>query len=332
MSTLLNAVTTAGAGTGVQVSTFVGNSFTVSVSAVGAFTALVNVETSVDNSTWTVVKSFSLSGFTSASEGFSGSITNNYYVRGNVLSLSGTTTTITLVNTVVTANANISGTTTNDSATVGSIGEYVYSATPSPATTSTVTITTATPAVVSWAAHGLVAGAAITFTSTVALPTGLTAGVAYYVIPTGLVAGSFQVSATPFGAAIATSAAGSGVNTATAGVSIATATPLSVTAIQLTAGDWDVVGAVTLSTAASTSVTQAIAGISQTNNTLGADGTYARTTITALVPGAVEWLDQVTPATRLSLAATTVVYLIGQSTFTVSTQTAAGFLRARRVR
>lgn len=121
--------------------------------------------------------------------------------------------------------------------------------------------------------------------------------------------------------------------TAAAGsVSLTTATPANITSISLTAGDWDVTGGVTFTTPINTSVTQAIAGISTTAATFGADGTYARNTIAAYVPGAVEWLDQVAPTVRLSLAATTTVYLIGQSTFTVSTQTAGGFIRARRVR
>jgi len=109
-------------------------------------------------------------------------------------------------------------------------------------------------------------------------------------------------------------------------------TTYNIASISLTAGDWDVTGGVTFTTAATTSVTQAIAGTSVTTGTFGADGTYSRNTLTALVPGAVEWLDQIAPVTRLSLAATTTVYLVGQSTFTVSTQTAGGFIRARRVR
>lgn len=77
-----------------------------------------------------------------------------------------------------------------------------------------VTITNAAPAVVSWTSHGLTAGTPITFTTTGALPTGLTAGTVYYVVaPT---ANAFSVAATPGGAAIGTTAAGSGVHTASA--------------------------------------------------------------------------------------------------------------------
>lgn len=79
---------------------------------------------------------------------------------------------------------------------------------------SVVTISTATPGVVTWNAHGLVAGTPITFSTTGALPTGLVAGTTYFVSATGLTANAFSVSATPGGAAINTTAAGSGVHTA----------------------------------------------------------------------------------------------------------------------
>lgn len=81
---------------------------------------------------------------------------------------------------------------------------------------STVTITNASPAVVTWTGHGFVAGQPVVFSTTGALPTGLTAGTVYYVISAGLTTDAFQVSATPGGAAIDTSTAGSGTHTAVA--------------------------------------------------------------------------------------------------------------------
>lgn len=115
-------------------------------------------------------------------------------------------------------------------------------------------------------------------------------------------------------------------------VALTTATTANIASISLTPGDWDVSGVVVFTTAATTSVTQAIAGIATTSATLGADGTYQRETSAAFVPGAIEWMDMAAPVVRLSLAAATTVYLVGQSTFTVSTQTAGGVIRARRVR
>lgn len=80
--------------------------------------------------------------------------------------------------------------------------------------TATVTITNASPAVVSWTAHGLAENAAVVFTTSGSLPTGLTAGTTYYV-KTVLTADTFTVSATPGGTVINTSGAGSGVHTIT---------------------------------------------------------------------------------------------------------------------
>ena len=80
--------------------------------------------------------------------------------------------------------------------------------------TATVTMTIAAPAVVTWTAHGLAANKAITFSTTGALPTGLTAGTLYYVLaPT---TDTFTVSATAGGAAITTSGTQSGVHSCAA--------------------------------------------------------------------------------------------------------------------
>mgnify|MGYP001556214664 CR=1 FL=1 len=81
-----------------------------------------------------------------------------------------------------------------------------------PPAISTVTITIASPGVVSWAGHALVNGSGVRFTTTGALPTGLSAGTTYYVV--NAAAGTFQVSATPGGTAIVTSGTQSGVHTA----------------------------------------------------------------------------------------------------------------------
>jgi hypothetical protein len=83
---------------------------------------------------------------------------------------------------------------------------------PAPKSTA-VTITIAAPGVVSWTAHGLSNGDPVAFSTGGALPTGLTAGVTYYV--TGVSANSFSVAATSGGTAIITTGAQSGTHTAT---------------------------------------------------------------------------------------------------------------------
>lgn len=115
--------------------------------------------------------------------------------------------------------------------------------------------------------------------------------------------------------------------------SMTTGTAMNATSISLPAGDWDVTGIVQFNPAGSTTSTQWAVGISTTGATFGT----AATGITnqnlsngSAAAGVANSLDA--PITRISLAATTPVYLVAQSTFAVSTQTASGFIRARRVR
>lgn len=76
----------------------------------------------------------------------------------------------------------------------------------------TVTVTIATPAVFTKSGHGLTAGDKVQFSTTGALPTGLTAGTTYFVIAAGLTSNDFEVSATEGGSAINTSGAQSGTH------------------------------------------------------------------------------------------------------------------------
>lgn len=79
----------------------------------------------------------------------------------------------------------------------------------------TATISNGTDAEVGAAGHGLANGTPVVFSTTGALPTGLTAGLTYYVVDAAT--DTFSVATTPGGAAIDTSSAGSGVHTVTAG-------------------------------------------------------------------------------------------------------------------
>jgi hypothetical protein len=79
------------------------------------------------------------------------------------------------------------------------------------------TISIASPAVITKTAHGLTAGAKVYFFTTGALPTGLTADIAYYVIASGLTTDTFQVSATVGGSAVNTSGTQSGTQSYSAG-------------------------------------------------------------------------------------------------------------------
>jgi hypothetical protein len=91
--------------------------------------------------------------------------------------------------------------------TILSPGEFIAS-TP---TGSTCTISVAVAAVVSLTSHGFVAGDVIRFTTTGALPTGMSISEKYFVIATDLTANSFKFSLTLGGTAIETTGTQSGV-------------------------------------------------------------------------------------------------------------------------
>jgi microcystin-dependent protein len=79
---------------------------------------------------------------------------------------------------------------------------------------STATISIASPGVVTWNNHGLSANDPVKFTTTGALPTGLTTGTTYYVVGASITTNTFQLSETAGGTAINTSGSQSGTHTA----------------------------------------------------------------------------------------------------------------------
>lgn len=121
-------------------------------------------------------------------------------------------------------------------------------------------------------------------------------------------------------------------------VSLTTATSANVTSISLTAGDWDVSGQVVHNAAATTSITLLQIGISAASATLptqaggsgiGTDPLSMWRQAAGVPAGALT--TSVGPV-RVSLSGTTTIYLVAADTFTVSTMTAYGTIRARRIR
>ena len=115
-------------------------------------------------------------------------------------------------------------------------------------------------------------------------------------------------------------------------VSLTTATPANITSVSLTAGDWDCAASAVRTFGATTSVTILKSSISTTTAADGslATGTMVQRSTPAQVP--VTDYAHVIPPTRLSLSATTPVFLVADDTFTVSTNKGYGILRCRRVR
>ena len=123
-----------------------------------------------------------------------------------------------------------------------------------------------------------------------------------------------------------------------ASVAVGSALPMAsdvaktITSISLTAGDWDMSANVTMNPAGTTIPVYITCSISLTNNTNAAapnGGGYAQI-FTNQAAGAPNTLPITTM--RLSLAATTTVYLVAQLGFATSTCSAYGFIGARRAR
>ncbi|CAG4900916.1 hypothetical protein [Paraburkholderia saeva] len=152
----------------------------------------------------------------------------------------------------------------------------------------------------------------------------------------GIVLGTAPTITTPNITGVATNsnaAAGSVGEFVTA---TGTAVPLTgsvaatITSISLTAGDWDVSGNIYYTPAGTTVVSQTAGGINTTAATLPAIPFYTLSPSVNNVAGNAP--SAVTPTTRISIASTTTVYLVGFAAFSVSTCTATGYIAARRRR
>ena len=88
----------------------------------------------------------------------------------------------------------------------------------------TVTMTIATPCVVTLASHGYVTGTPIVFTTTGALPTGITAGTTYYVVAIADSTGTFNIATSVAnaiaGTLVATTGSQSGTHTGTTSATV----------------------------------------------------------------------------------------------------------------
>lgn len=115
------------------------------------------------------------------------------------------------------------------------------------------------------------------------------------------------------------------------GASLTSNTSANATSVSLTAGDWDVSGVISTVPAGTTTTSLAAIGVSTTPATFGAANTGTAVQLPFSAVGGVPVIMN-SPTVRISLASTTTVYLVCSVTFAVSTMTANGFIRARRVR
>ncbi len=241
------------------------------------------------------------------------------------------------------SGANLPGSATNDTPAAGTVGEYANSICIFGA--ATVTITLATPAVITYTAHGISStfggGACpIVFTTTGALPSHIVSGTTYYIAPSSITANTFSISTTVQNALAGTlittlGDTQSGVQTGTLNAGLANATAANLTAVSLTAGDWDVWGQTINFPGGSTVTTLLQAGVTSTSATIplptaGVPG-RADCAYGAGITGGNAITCSVLPA-RISLAATTTIFLVASDSFTTSTMVGFGYISARRRR
>lgn len=231
------------------------------------------------------------------------------------------------------------GTATNDNATAGDIGETVQSIALGPGFTSTVTITIASPGVVTWTSHGFTTAVPVVFTTTGTLPTGITSGTTYWVVPASITTNTFQVATSLAnalaGTAVNTSGTQSGTQTGTCGCAMTSNTSTGLTAISLTAGDWDVWAVSCFIGPSSTTVTYLWGSIGTTvasmDNANPGKFVFSRDAALTIFDQGAAIVRNIAGA-RFSLSGTTTVYLNVQSIFGVSTETAFGAIFACRRR
>jgi len=124
----------------------------------------------------------------------------------------------------------------------------------------------------------------------------------------------------------------SGALVAGSAVSLTSTVAADVISISLTPGDWDVTGVAQYNFAATTSYTILRSGISTISATFDGDGTSFVYETSAIVPAGNLNMAHALPTVRISLSATTTVYLVSFGVFSVSTLKAYGVIRARRIR
>lgn len=116
-----------------------------------------------------------------------------------------------------------------------------------------------------------------------------------------------------------------------AGVALTSGAVADITSISLTPGDWDVTGVIGLRYGAGTTCSAERGSISQVAGTLGTVASGQQAQQAAMTGTTVDNVFPVGPV-RISLSATTTLYLNAMAVFAVNTMNAWGTIRARRAR
>lgn len=242
----------------------------------------------------------------------------------------------------VTGTGNVylsTGTVAADQAAAGIIGEYQEVKCLTVTSGASIAFTNATPTVGTyssppWTGTNVAFGSfACPFQITANAPTGLSTATNYWAVPIN--ATTFNVATSAANAAAGTFVGTTGTSSTanlTTNLALTTTAGLSAAVLNLTPGDWDCGGSVLRTFGSSTSVTNMQVGINTTSTAMGALGSYADFETAANVMTGTNTPVQITPQFRVNISAATPEYLVALDTFTVSTDSASGDLRCRRIR
>lgn len=220
-------------------------------------------------------------------------------------------------------------------ATAGKLGEFIQAGAGGIGG-GTVTISIASPAVISdsaaadntSAAAGITIGSVINFTTSGALPTGITAGTNYYVIAANFTVGtSYEISTTPGGTAVNTSGTQSGTQTRVNTAILANATAQDIAVVALTAGDWDCRANVDHVTTSTTTIVQQWLGTG--SDSITGDLFPTLTTLPIALSG--ETVAAPSGTVRITVSGTTNYYLDARDSFSAGSAQANGTVQCRRV-
>lgn len=200
--------------------------------------------------------------------------------------------------------------------------------------TTTVTLPVASPGIVNWTAHGLQALSPVYFTTSGALPTGLTQFVTVYITQGSVTTNSFQVSDTLAhalsGISINFTGSPSGTQTSHVGIAASNGAAVDIEGLPLAAGNYLCQGTVTPSYSGGTSVTAEALWLS-TSGASALPATITQILATGLTGYSTAAIVQpantnTTGVIPITLAANGMIVLASQWSFTVSAPTLFGGL------
>ena len=152
----------------------------------------------------------------------------------------------------------------------------------------------------------------------------------------GILASGAALMGVTDGSAAAAGVVGQIIQSTASGVTLTSATPVNITSITLTPGDWDIYGSLLVTLSAGTTATIIVGSLSLTTGTVAGitinESYFELSSATYTGPGAGVPIITAIPNVVNSVSVNTIYYLVAQANFAVSTASAGGLIFARRVR